>query len=226
MQHLEPGQDFVMTIVKLLVDYPDAVTTETIIDKMGVLIVLKVDERDLGKVIGKHGVTINAIRSLLRVLGAKQDARYSLKVDDGKEQLMQLKRDLAAEGLTRKGKMKYWIRIALPAIALQAGELTEQDFDGVIFDIDFLAAALHGRDITDQGLASDIEGLVRFLDPHIKQLRKKQIPVMLHGQLINEESMIKQSIGWQINGLIVEADSEKMDQTVAFQEQLIGFNLV
>ena len=50
---------------------------------------------------------------------------------------MQLKRDLAAEGLNRKGKMKYWIRIALPAIALQAGELTEQDFDGVIFDIDF-----------------------------------------------------------------------------------------
>jgi hypothetical protein len=157
----------------------------------------------------------------------KQDnIELVFRADDGKEQLMQLKRDLAAEGLTRKGKMKYWIRIALPAIALQAGELTEQDFDGVIFDIDFLAAALHGRDITDQGLASDIEGLVRFLDPHIKQLRKKQIPVMLHGQLINEESMIKQSIGWQINGLIVEADSEKMDQTVAFQEQLIGFNLV
>lgn len=87
MQHLEPGQDFVMTIVKLLVDYPDAVSTETVIDKMGVLIVLKVDDRDLGKVIGKHGVTINAIRSLLRVLGAKQDARYSLKVDDGNESM-------------------------------------------------------------------------------------------------------------------------------------------
>lgn len=85
MQHLEPGQDFVLTIVKMLVDYPEAVNVQTEIDKMGVLIYLKVDDRDLGKVIGKHGVTINAIRSLLRVLGAKQGARYSLKVEDGKE---------------------------------------------------------------------------------------------------------------------------------------------
>lgn len=85
MEHLEPGQDFVLTIVKMLVDYPEAVNVQTEIDKMGVLIYLKVDDRDLGKVIGKHGVTINAIRSLLRVLGAKQGARYSLKVEDGKE---------------------------------------------------------------------------------------------------------------------------------------------
>ncbi len=156
----------------------------------------------------------------------KQDnLELVFRSDEGVDQLMQLKRDLAAEGVTRKGKMKYWVRVALPAIALQVNDLVEEDFDGVIFDIDFLAAALHGRDVTEQGNTDDIAGLIRFLEPHIRQLRKQNKPVMLHGNLLTDETMIKQAIKWQVAGLIVETDSEKMDQTVAYQEQIVGFNL-
>lgn len=76
---------FVEDIVKSLVDNPDAVRLSRTLDMKGVLLDLEVDPQDLGKVIGKKGMTINAIRSLLRVLGVKYDARFSLKVNDGGE---------------------------------------------------------------------------------------------------------------------------------------------
>lgn len=76
---------FVEDIVKSLVDNPDAVRLSRTLDMKGVLLDLEVDPQDLGKVIGKKGMTINAIRSLLRVLGMKHDARFSLKVNDGNE---------------------------------------------------------------------------------------------------------------------------------------------
>lgn len=143
--------------------------------------------------------------------------------DQSKEELHELKRDLAVEGVSRKGKMKYWLRVGLPAVVLQLNELVEEDFDGVIMDIDFLAEALHGRDITEQCLKSDLEGLIKFLDPYLNMLRKQQIPVILYGKLVTEEELIKQAIKWGISGLIVESNSEEMDLAISFQEKLVGF---
>jgi len=76
----ERESDFVEYVVKAIVEKPDAVVVNRSLDQKGVFLELQVDPEDVGKVIGKKGATINAIRSLLRVLGAKYDARYSLKV--------------------------------------------------------------------------------------------------------------------------------------------------
>ncbi|MBR3236529.1 KH domain-containing protein [Candidatus Saccharibacteria bacterium] len=73
-------QQFVEYIVKTLVNNPDAVEVERKIDEKGVLLSLTVDPSDVGRVIGKRGVTAQAIRVLLRALGTKQDARYNLKI--------------------------------------------------------------------------------------------------------------------------------------------------
>lgn len=75
-------QQFVEFIVKSLVGNPDAVTIERRIDEKGVLLELTVDPEDLGRVIGKRGATAQSIRSLLRALGTKNDARYNLKIID------------------------------------------------------------------------------------------------------------------------------------------------
>ena len=80
-------QQFVEYIVKTLVNNPDKVAVERKIDEKGVLLSLTVDPSDVGRVIGKRGVTAQAIRVLLRALGTKQDARYNLKIvndDDGR----------------------------------------------------------------------------------------------------------------------------------------------
>jgi len=75
-------QQFVEYIVKSLVGNPDAVTIERRIDEKGVLLELTVDPEDLGRVIGKRGATAQSLRTLLRALGTKNDARYNLKIVD------------------------------------------------------------------------------------------------------------------------------------------------
>ena len=75
-------QQFVEYIVKSLVENPDAVTIERRIDEKGVLLELTVDPEDLGRVIGKRGATAQSLRTLLRALGTKNDARYNLKIVD------------------------------------------------------------------------------------------------------------------------------------------------
>jgi predicted RNA-binding protein YlqC (UPF0109 family) len=78
-------QQFVEFIVRSLVSKPDAVVVERRIDEKGVLLELTVDPEDLGRVIGKRGATAQSLRTLLRALGTKNDARYNLKIVDNGE---------------------------------------------------------------------------------------------------------------------------------------------
>src|ERR1035437_4719049 len=75
-------QQFIEYIVKSLVGKPDAVKVDRRIDEKGVLLELIVDPEDLGRVIGKRGATAQSLRTLLRALGTKNDARYNLKIID------------------------------------------------------------------------------------------------------------------------------------------------
>ncbi len=78
-------QQFIEYIVKSLVGNPDAVKIDRRIDEKGVLLELTVDPEDLGRVIGKRGATAQSLRTLLRALGTKNEARYNLKIVDNGE---------------------------------------------------------------------------------------------------------------------------------------------
>lgn len=75
-------QQFIEYVVRSLVGNPDDVVVERIIDEKGVLLTLTVNPEDLGRVIGKRGATAQSLRTLLRALGTKQEARYNLKIVD------------------------------------------------------------------------------------------------------------------------------------------------
>src|SRR5882757_11365666 len=75
-------QQFVEFVVKSLVSKPDEVKIERRVDEKGVLLELTVDAEDLGRVIGKRGATAQSLRTLLRALGTKNEARYNLKIVD------------------------------------------------------------------------------------------------------------------------------------------------
>ncbi len=75
-------QQFVEFVVKSLVSKPDAVSIVRSVDEKGVLLELTVDPEDLGRIIGKRGATAQSLRTLLRALGTKNDARYNLKIVD------------------------------------------------------------------------------------------------------------------------------------------------
>lgn len=73
-------QQFVEYIIKSLVANPDDVVVDRQVDEKGVLLTLTVNPEDLGRVIGKRGITAQSLRALLRALGIKNDARYNLKI--------------------------------------------------------------------------------------------------------------------------------------------------
>jgi len=73
-------QQFVEYIVKTLVNNPDKVKVDRSVDEKGVLLNLEVDPEDVGRIIGRRGATAQSIRTLLRALGTKNDARYNLKI--------------------------------------------------------------------------------------------------------------------------------------------------
>lgn len=75
-------EQFVEFVIKSLVTKPEEVKIERRIDEKGVLLELTVDPEDLGRVIGKRGATAQSVRTLLRALGTKNDARYNLKIVD------------------------------------------------------------------------------------------------------------------------------------------------
>lgn len=79
-------QQFIDFIVKSLVNNPQDVTVERTIDEKGVLLTLTVNPEDLGRIIGKRGATAQSLRTLLRALGSKNDARYNLKIVNNDEQ--------------------------------------------------------------------------------------------------------------------------------------------
>lgn len=73
-------KEFVEYVVKALVSHPEDVKVKRSVDDMGVLLELAVNPEDMGKVIGKAGATAKSIRTLLRVLGSRNDARVNLKI--------------------------------------------------------------------------------------------------------------------------------------------------
>ena len=75
-------QEFVEYVVKALVENQDAVKVERRVDEMGVLITLDVAAEDMGKIIGRSGATAKAIRTVLRVVGMKNEARVNLKIEE------------------------------------------------------------------------------------------------------------------------------------------------
>ena len=88
---MERDQQFLEYIVKALVDNPNDVKIHRTVDEMGVLLTLSVHKDDMGKVIGRSGATAKAIRTVLRVVGMKNDARVNLKIEEpeGSEHMAQ-----------------------------------------------------------------------------------------------------------------------------------------
>ncbi len=77
---MEKDQEFVEYIVKGIVNHPEDVRTERTIDERGVLITLHINPEDMGYVIGRSGQTARSIRTLLKIVGAKQNARVNMKI--------------------------------------------------------------------------------------------------------------------------------------------------
>ncbi|HEY4518853.1 hypothetical protein A2833_01190 [Candidatus Azambacteria bacterium RIFCSPHIGHO2_01_FULL_44_55] len=82
MAKLTVDQEFLEYLIKSIVDHPDDVKVERKVDEMGVLLTLKVNPEDMGMLIGRQGSTAKAIRTLLRIVGTRNNARVNLKIEE------------------------------------------------------------------------------------------------------------------------------------------------
>jgi predicted RNA-binding protein YlqC (UPF0109 family) len=94
-------KEFVGYIVKAIVDNPNDVLIERTVDEMGVLITLQVNPSDMGYVIGKSGATAKAIRSLLRIVGARNNARVNLKILEPDQNRQETKTTLMSDDIEK-----------------------------------------------------------------------------------------------------------------------------
>lgn len=90
-------QIFLETVVKLMVDHPNDIKVDRRVDEMGVLITLDVNPEDMGKIIGRKGNTAKAIRTLLRVVGMKNNARVNLKINEPEGSLRPQMKEMMAD---------------------------------------------------------------------------------------------------------------------------------
>lgn len=79
---MNTDQEFLSFVVKSLVDNPNDVHIDRKVDEMGVLLTLSINPADMGKIIGRQGNTAKAIRTLLRVIGMKNNSRVNLKINE------------------------------------------------------------------------------------------------------------------------------------------------
>jgi predicted RNA-binding protein YlqC (UPF0109 family) len=103
-------QEFVEFSAKLLVDHPEDIKVERRIDERGVLITLDVNPQDMGMIIGRDGATAKALRTLLRVIGARHNARVNLRINEPEgsthikkeDRKDEIKEEVKKENFTRK----------------------------------------------------------------------------------------------------------------------------
>lgn len=75
-----PGLDFLRFVLSSVVEEPEALSVDGKIDELGVLLTVRVGDKDMGKLIGKGGQTVKALRTLLRIVGGNTNQRINLKI--------------------------------------------------------------------------------------------------------------------------------------------------
>ncbi|MFH1671738.1 MAG: KH domain-containing protein [Candidatus Portnoybacteria bacterium] len=96
-------QDFLEFVVKSIANSPNDVKVNRTVDEMGVLLTLKVNPEDMGQIIGRQGSTAKAIRTILRVIGLRNNARINLKIEEPEGGRVRPQGAAASESSAKKG---------------------------------------------------------------------------------------------------------------------------
>jgi uncharacterized protein len=75
-----PGLSFLQYVLESIVEDLGELHIESRVDDLGILHTVRVSDRDMGKLIGKSGQTVKALRTLLRLIGGNSKQRINLKI--------------------------------------------------------------------------------------------------------------------------------------------------
>lgn len=89
----EQDQQFLEFVAKAVVANSNDVKVVRTVDERGVLLTLDINPADMGYIIGRRGQTAQAIRTLLKIVGAKNNARVNLKINEPEGSQRPMRRD-------------------------------------------------------------------------------------------------------------------------------------
>ena len=79
---MSSDREFIEFLARSIVDHPDDVRVERIVDERGTLLKLFVNPSDVGQMVGRNGMTARAMRTMLRIWGMRNRERVNLKIMD------------------------------------------------------------------------------------------------------------------------------------------------
>lgn len=123
------------------------------------------------------------------------------------EELIKLKKELAAKKLTRKSSMQIWLEIGLPENILNIEDYLNSDIDGVIINLDEMISFLNGFDFNRDDMAifkKETSGLLKFLDTAIKTLHKNKIPFISFGTVTFYPNVLEYLVERGVYGVIAQ----------------------
>ncbi|MBI2012191.1 hypothetical protein HYS91_05490 [Candidatus Daviesbacteria bacterium] len=163
----------------------------------------------------------NFVRNKKRLFNVSVAIPYVRSVDE----FLEMKRDLAVAGISRKGSLKFWLEIAVPENLINLEDYLTAGFDGAIINLDFLAENLGGFSLSEEelsGYKSNSKYLVEFLKSPIKLMQKNKIKIITKGSLIQNSDVLKFLIDVGVYGIGVNLNKmEALKEEVFFHQPKI-----
>lgn len=125
------------------------------------------------------------------------------------EEFAQLKRELAAQGIARKGTMKLWLELGTPENFINLNQYLEAGLDGVIINLEYLQKCLSGFDHHEaEHYRRETKAVAQFLEPFFKVLHKARIPVLVKGGLTFDSEILHFLVEKGVWGVVVNSPLE------------------
>jgi len=126
-----------------------------------------------------------------------------------KDEFLQIKRDLAALGVNRKGTLKFWLEMSVPENLINLNDYLEGGLDGVIINLDLMQKNLGGYKVIEgRFYKNQVKSLVKFLKVSLKELHKARIPVLVKGKLVVHHEVLDFLIEEGVWGVVVNTALE------------------
>lgn len=174
--------------------------------------------------INQNKILKDAVDSFLTARNIKNLLNIELAIPRvcSTDELLQIKRELASMGVSRRGTLKYWLEFAVPENILNIEDYLDAGIDGVIVDLDNLQKLLGGYDSREtEFYQKQVKALISFLKPSFKVLHKVTIPVLVKGQLAIFPDVLDFLIENGVWGVVVNSpvEAESLPEHFAWLEK-------
>ncbi|MBI3485703.1 hypothetical protein HY025_02045 [Candidatus Daviesbacteria bacterium] len=109
------------------------------------------------------------------------------------KEFLEIKRQVASLGVTRKRSLKFWLEMAIPENLLNLPEYLEAGLDGVIINLDLLQSYLGGFNISEPERViynQNYKAILNFIEEALKTLQKNHLPVLAFGNLTFKDEVL------------------------------------